>query len=207
MKIKLTQVPVYYINLESQTERNKETLDLLTSLNFNHISRSPGFPHRDTVIGCGMAHQNVLDSIKDRDLPILVFEDDIAVTHFDHIVEVPDDADALYLGVSIMGTIRGKHKERIIADKVDGYDHLYRIHNMLAAHAILYLNKEYVKSLAKETKKCVNSGKPVDIAMAKHMAKGNVYALDKPMFIQKDKFRSFTDTSISKLSNVEPSSN
>jgi hypothetical protein len=207
MKIKLTQIPAYYINLESQTDRGESTESLLRSLGFEFIKRAPGFPHENSVVGCGLAHQNVLDSLKNYPGPFLVFEDDIAITHLDHIIDVPEDADAIYLGVSKMGVVRGKHKELIIADKVEGYPHLYKIHNMLAAHAILYLNKDYVSSLSKVTQKCINAGKPSDIGMAKQMTKGNVYALDRPMFIQKGKFRSFTDTAISRLNNLKPSSN
>jgi GR25 family glycosyltransferase involved in LPS biosynthesis len=202
MKIKLTDITAYYINLESQVERGQSTENLLNSLGFKNIKRAPGFPHKNSVMGCGLAHQNVLDSIKDKDGPFLVFEDDIEITHLDHIIEVPDDADAVYLGVSKVGMIGDTHKELIIADRVDGYDHLYRIYNMLAAHAVLYINPEYVRALSKKTQRCLDLKMPIDIAMARHMKRGNVYALDRPMFIQSDKFRDFTDTSISKLNNV-----
>lgn len=207
MKIKLTDIPAYYINLESQVDRGKQTHELLKNLHFKEIRRAPGFRHEKHAVGVGLAHQNVLDSLKKQSNPFIVFEDDIAVTHLDHIIEVPDDADAIYLGVSKMGVVGDTHKELIIADRVDGYDGLYRIYNMLAAHAVLYINQDYVKSLAEETRRYVDLGKPVDIAMAKHMSKGKVYALDRPMFIQFDKFRSFTDTDISKLSNVVPNAN
>ena len=202
MKVKLIDIPAYYINLERHKDKNQHMQNLLKSLNFRIIKRTPGFRHSVHAIGVGLAHQNVLDSLKDSDKPFIIFEDDVSVTHFDHIIDIPDDADAVYLGVSKMGAVNDTHEELIIADKVDGYDNVYRIYNMLAAHAVLYLNNDYVRGLAEETKRCLDQQIPVDIGMANYMRNGKVYAIDKPMFILTDKFRDFTDTPISRLKNV-----
>ena len=202
MKVKLIDIPAYYINLEAHRDDNKRMKKLLTSLNFRIIKRTPGYLHEDHATGVGLAHQNVLDSLKEKDSPFIVFEDDVSVTHFDHIIDIPDDADAIYLGVSKMGSVNNTHEELIIADKVDGYDNIYRIYNMLAAHAVLYLNPDYVRGLAEETQRCLDQKIPVDIGMANYMKNGKVYAIDKPMFIQTNKFRDFTDTPISRLKNV-----
>ena len=207
MEIKLTGIPAYYINLYSDSNRGDKTKSILTSLGFHEIRRSPGFKHKNSVVGCALAHQNVLDSLKDQTGPFILFEDDIELTHFDHIIQIPDDADALYLGVSKMGAVNGTHEELLLVDKVDKYPHLYRIYNMLAAHAIVYLNMDYVKELSKITQQCIDKEIPIDIGMAEQMAKGKVYALDKPMFIQSPKFRYFTDTAISKLNHTELNAN
>jgi hypothetical protein len=132
----------------------------------------------------------------------LLFEDDIAVTHFDHIIDVPENADAIYFGVSKMGVINGKDEEMLIVSRVDGYDKVVRIYNMLSAHAVLYLNMDYVRSVSSLIEKYIDLDIPHDIALAEHMKDWNVYAVDKPVFIQSKKFRYFTDTAISKLKNV-----
>jgi GR25 family glycosyltransferase involved in LPS biosynthesis len=202
MQIKLTGIPVYYINLDSQKARGLQTKNLLHSLGFHSIRRVPGFNHENHVIGCAMAHLNALKSLVESKHPFILVEDDIEITHFDHILEVPDNIDALYLGVSKMGAIENAHKELLIVDKVEENENLYRIYNMLSAHAIVYFNMDYVEKVIKEIEKCLNYLIPVDIAMANKMIEGNVYALDRPMFIQKNKFRDFTDTPISKLNNL-----
>lgn len=207
MKIKLTGIEAYYINLYSQEDRGNATYDLLHSLGFHSIKRAPGFPRKNKTLGCSLAHHNVLKSLAGSGKPFLLFEDDIELTHFDHIIDIPDDADAVYLGVSKMGMVSNKDVELLIVDKVNEYDHIYRIYNMLAAHAVLYLNTDYLISLIEEIEKMIELELPADIAMANHMRNGNVYALDKPMFIQKDKFRYFTDTAISKLPGVAFNSN
>lgn len=203
MKIKLTDLRTYYINLYKDGKKGRATLNLLKSLGFKKINRSPGFVEENAAIGIAAAHYNVLISRHDKGEPFILFEDDIKVTHFDHIIDIPDDADAVYLGVSKMGSIDGKDEERLLVSKVDGYPHVYRVYNMLALHAILYLNMDYVKETAEISKEYLENGIPHDLGIAENMKNWNVYALDKPMFIQYPKFRYYTDTPISKLPNVE----
>lgn len=202
MKIKLTSIPAYYINLHSHRKKNKNIKRLLTGLGFHTIKRTPGFVSETSVLGCGLAHQNALVSLGRQEDPFLLFEDDVAVTHFDHIIDVPDDADAIYLGVSKMGIIDGADCENILVSRVEGFDNVFRIYNMLAAHAILYLNMDYVRSASKYIQGYIDVGQPHDIGLAEHMKDWKVYAIDKPVFIQSEKFRYFTDTPISKLDGV-----
>lgn len=202
MKIKLIDLRAYYINLHSDKRKRAHTQKLLESLGFKAITRCPGFLQDNYMVGHGSAYRNVLISRQDKGDPFILFEDDIEVTHFDHIIEVPDDADAVYLGVSKMGMVNGKDEEELIVSKVEGYDHVYRIYNMLATHAILYLNMDYVRSAAEAGDRYLEQGLPYDLGIAENMKNWKVYALDKPMFIQYPKFRYYTDTAISKLPNV-----
>lgn len=202
MKINLTRVRTYYINIYGAKKRAERTLSILNALGFKFASRSPGFAHKNKVTGSSLAYHNVLESRHDKGDPFILFEDDILVTHFDHIIDIPDDADAVYLGVSKMGVIDGSDKEELLVSKVDGYDNLYRVYNMLASHAILYLNMDYVKSAADACQRCIDQGIPHDLGLAENMKDWKVYAFDKPMFIQDPKFRYYTDTPISKLENV-----
>lgn len=203
MKIKLIDLRSYYINIAGHKARGEHTQKLLEALGFKHILRSPGFFNKDKIAGSGDAYLNVLLSRYDKGDPFILFEDDIELTHFDHIIDIPDDADAVYLGVSKMGIVGGKDEEHLLVSEVDGYDHLYRVYNMLATHAVVYLNMDYVKSAAEAGKRYLDQGLPHDLGIAENMKDWKVYALDKPMFIQSPKFRYYTDTAISKLPNVE----
>jgi len=203
MKLKLTDLRAYYINLHKEGKRGKATLRLLESLGFKSVTRSPGFIQDNFIIGSGAAYQNVLISRYDKGDPFILFEDDIHLTHFDHIVSIPEYADAIYLGVSKMGNIGGKDEEKLLVGEVEGYPHLYRIYNMLATHAVVYLNMEYAKSASEAAQKYLDKGLPHDLGIAENLKNWNVYAFDKPMFIQYPKFRHYTDTPISELPNVE----
>lgn len=203
MRINLLDIRTYYINIKSETKKNKATKQLLDSLGFKHVQRCPGFLKKDKVSGCSSAYENVLLSRYDKGDPFIVFEDDIQVTHFDHIIDIPDDADAIYLGVSKMGIVDGKDEEMLLVSSVKGYEHLYRIYNMLATHAVVYLNMDYAKSALEATQRCLENGIPHDVGVAENMKGWNVYAFDKPMFIQSPKFRHYTDTAISDLPNTK----
>lgn len=202
MKINLLSLRVYYINLHKDKKKNIKTLRLLESLGFKNINRCPGFLTESYISGSGNAYQNVLLSRYDKGDPFILFEDDIEAIHLDHIIDVPDDADAIYLGVSKMGIINGGDEENLLVSKVSGYDNLYKINNMLATHAILYLNMDYVKSASDAAQRYLDLGLPHDLGIAENMKDWNVYAFDRPMFIQSPKFRYYTDTAISDLPNV-----
>ena len=204
MIINLTDLPAYYINLESEPIKGEDTNNLLVSLGFKKVRRAPGFPSKSHAIGVGMAHQNVLLSrLKDGVVPFCLFEDDIVPKNFKQTISVPDDADAIYLGVSKVGINDKSVTEKVFVDRVDGHEDIFKINNMLAAHAVVYLNYDYVDGLTKEIQVCIDKNIPHDIAMAKYMSQHNVYALDDPMFIQDGKFRHFTNRKISDLDHVE----
>ena len=61
---------------------------------------------------------------------------------------------------------------------------LFRIYNMLSAHAILYLNKEYISLCSKISKHAYNIADHQDIGFAEIQRYFNVYAFDDPFFYQ-----------------------
>jgi hypothetical protein len=200
MRINLLDVPVYFINLEKDIDNKKHTAGLLKKLGFKNVQRVPGFLNDNPVVGCSQAHYNILKSKINYDGPFIVLEDDIEVRHLDHIVELPDDADALYLGVSAMGSYGGKDYRQISGEKVDGYSpEIYKIYNMLAAHAILYKSKEYIEHVLRIIEFHIDTKTPHDIGIAENLKYWNVYCVNKPIFYQKEKYRDLTDTELDKL--------
>lgn len=203
MRLNILRLPVYYINLKKHFKKRKDTHNLLKSLGFIRAKRASGVLHRDPIIGCSLGHKNILERLTDSEEPFIVFEDDIAARHIDHIIDIPDDADAIYLGVSVMGCYDGTHEPKLLVDKVDGYHpQLYRIYNMLGAHAILYINPDYVKRVIEIIDECIDKGIPQDVGIAENMKDWNIYSVDNPMFYQQYKYRELTDTSLSKLNLI-----
>lgn len=98
MKIDLRKVPAVYMNLEQHTEKSEQMQNLLKGCGFETIIRVEG-PYRpdNPSAGCAGAHYNGLCEI---DPPFVLFEDDCLLHNFEPIIEVPDDADAVYLGTS-----------------------------------------------------------------------------------------------------------
>ena len=141
MNLDLREIPVIYINLDRDVEK-KEKIEKknLKSLGFKTVIRSPGHLHpTGHRAGCSMKQHNAL---KELDPPFIILEDDATPSNFIPEIEVPDDADAVYLGVSSWGRMNGHSGPYVQYDEVD--NGLLKVYNMLGTHAILYLNKEYV---------------------------------------------------------------
>ena len=63
-------------------------------------------------------------------------------------------------------------------------DGLLRIYNMLSAHAILYLNSDYISLCSKISEQAFHTADHQDIGFAEIQKYFNVYAFDDPMFYQ-----------------------
>ena len=141
MNLDLREIPAIYMNLEQHVKKNDNMQKILKECGFKNIIRVEGVPRPDnTVAGCSSAHLKGLSHI---DPPFILFEDDCMIKDFKPVIEVPDDADAVYLGISSWGRMNGHSGPYVQYEQVDG--DLYRIHNMLSGHAVLYLTDDYVR--------------------------------------------------------------
>lgn len=182
MKIKLTDIPVYYVNLEGEDEKRKNTESMLKNLGFKYVERFNAIRHEaGRIIGCARSHYEILKNIEP---PFIILEDDCAINRkFKSIVEIPDNADALYLGISHWGRYIGHSGPFVHTTKVN--NEIVRVHNMLATHAILYQSKEYVDICRRVA---YHHGYEIedhlDIGFAEIHKFYNVYSFDEPIFRQ-----------------------
>lgn len=186
MKIDLREIPVIWINLDKDTDNAEKMVKQFNDYGFkNHIRFSgltpdkiqPPPPSNWYGFGCGMSHVKILETYKD--LPILVLEDDAKITEdFNPIIEIPDEADGVYLGTS-------SGNQYYMAKRYNK-DYL-RIGNVLSTHAILYLDEVFKQSVIDVTKFFVyNLQRPVDIGVASILQHFKILTPNKPYFIQSD---------------------
>lgn len=180
MKIFLLDLPVYYINVSEEKSVAMEST--LKNLGFKNINRFYGIKKDPKREGIAESHRNLLLHLSDKELPAIVFEDDVSVNKFINNINVPANADALYLGNSCFGLYNGIGRKRIAVEQFDQDN--FRIYNMLAAHAIIYLNKEYIDFLIKAIEFNILIKTNQDKARAETMKYWNVYARKDPMFYQ-----------------------
>lgn len=154
---------------------------------------------------CGFKNINRIDAVEDKTngrvglsksqlkalsqipAPFIILEDDADPKHFRSSIEVPDDADAVYLGNSQWGLQSSHAGFYLKYQKVESMREVFRIYNMLSSHAILYLNQEYVEMCKRTTKYCAYvNPMPMDVPFAMIQRFFNVYTINKPLFIQKD---------------------
>jgi hypothetical protein len=189
-QINLQNIPVYVINLKQDTDKKEKILSVLTSAGFKDINLHPGVIAENKTVGVAKSHNNLLKELSNRDLPCLVLEDDVSIFDLKTTIDVPLDADAYYLGNSSWGLYGGAGKKKISVQKVD--DNTHRIYNMLAAHAIIYLNKDYVKFLDQATSFNVSIKTNQDKARAETMKYWNIYSATRPMFYQNGRHEAAT---------------
>ena len=197
MNLDLRKIPAIYINLQRDNEKNEYMYNMLTELGFETIIRveASEFPDRH-LSGCSLSHFNSLNEI---DPPFIIFEDDCRVKNFDPIIEIPEDADAGYLGVSSWGRMNSHSGPCVQYEKVD--DKIIRVYNMLGAHAILYLSGEYASLCGKISIHASLTVEHQDIGFAEVQRYYNVYAFDDPLFYQTSS--NGTDQKLSSYPSVE----
>jgi hypothetical protein len=207
-KIRITQVPTFYINLDGETDRRRSMEHLLSSLGFENFERFPGIAAGKRV-GCSQSHSAVLQKIIDENIyPALVLEDDVANFNFRKNIECPEDSDALYLGISRMGYTVDQSEPFPKSLKIKEMNTEYhRVHNMLARHAIIHMNKDYDAEAIELMQKFIAEPERYiagDAALTSLIPKYKVYALNSPMFYQNDAgTRGLTKKSIYDCSYVE----
>jgi len=185
MIIDLREIPVVWINLDSATENAKAMQDRLDRHGFKFTYRKsarvipppPGTPKEIAHYkGCGQSHIDILDDLK-YSTPLLILEDDAEFTeNFQPVLELPDDVDGVYLGIS-HGNVYYKTAK---------YDDSYlRIGGILATHAILYVSEEYRKAMSSIAKQFINVyNRPWDLGSASLQPHGMVLTPNMPFFYQ-----------------------
>jgi hypothetical protein len=180
MNLDLREIPVIYINLDRDIEKKETIENTLKELGFKTIIRSPGHLHpTGSRAGCSMAQHIALKKLNP---PFIIIEDDATPLNFDPIVEIPDNADAVYLGISSWGRMNGHSGPYVQYEKID--DTLLRVYNMLGTHAILYLNEEYTSVCKKIAYHQFETEGYIDVGFTDIMKYYNVYCFDSPHFYQ-----------------------
>lgn len=179
------------MNLQQHVEKNQNMQNILEECEFKNIIRVEGVARPDNpVAGCSSAHYKGLCEI---DPPFILFEDDCVIKNFCANIEVPDDADAVYLGISSWGRMNGHSGPYVQYEKIQ--DNLYRTYNMLGGHAVLYLSEDYVRICQRIA---YHAGYVIegyqDIGFAEIQRWFNVYAFDDPFFYQTSGYHGTVNT-------------
>lgn len=182
MKLILTDIPIYYINLNEDDEKRKRTETMLKCIGFKYVNRLSAIKHEDgRIIGCARSHYEILKNAKP---PFIIIEDDCSLNKdFVNEIELPDDSDALYLGISHWGRYLNHSGPYVHYQKVN--EEIVRVYNMLATHAIMYLTQEYVdicKRVSYYYGYIIENH--LDIGFAEIHKLYNVYSFDEPLFRQ-----------------------
>ena len=115
MEVDIRNIPVYWITIESATDRHERMKTIFDKFGFTNTIQINGKLadkkgksfmeiQQDKSHLVAETHAKALVN----DGPLLVLEDDVWFTDdFDPIVDVPDDTEAVYLGTSVWGMRNG----------------------------------------------------------------------------------------------------
>ena len=191
-RIDLRSIPCFVINLEEATDRRRRIEEQLDRLGLRYeIVR--GVKARPAWIGVALSHLKAL-RLSRAQPPFLVLEDDCEFNrHFRPVIDVPAEADALYLGISRWGLETPGVRGWGVADAArwDVYDEGHvRIHNMLARHAVLYLSSGFQHRVVESQVDALTNrsfSHPGDIGVAMLHASHVVLAPNQPVCRQRDR--------------------
>lgn len=185
MKINLLDIPVFYINMSKDKHKKKHIEKQLANLGFTNVTRINAVEDKNNGrVGLSKSQLMALSKVP---APFIVLEDDADPHSFKDVIEVPDDADAVYLGTSQWGFQSSHAGFYLKYKKIKGYPEVLKIYNMLSSHAILYLKQDYVEMCKRTTRYCAEEYPlPMDVPFAMIQRFFNVYAINDPLFIQKD---------------------
>lgn len=116
--------------------------------------------------------------------PFLMLEDDITFTDGALAVDVPDDADILYVGLSNCSMNAYQFHYENYYTGINGFPDVVRIKHMLASHGILVCSALGAAAIQRTMLEIFLSDQPWDIPMAFIQPYYRVYALRRPWVYQ-----------------------
>jgi hypothetical protein len=187
--VDITSIPTFYINLDDRKDRRNNMQRLLKIHGFKKVERISGFkaPNR---VGCSTSHVMALEHIIENNIyPALILEDDVSPFKFNKNISIPDDADAMYLGISKYGYNQpgDSHPKSLKISELG--DEYHRVHNMLARHAIIHFNPEYDRQAVELMNRFISDPPKYvagDVSISALNPKFRVYAKNEPLFFQND---------------------
>jgi hypothetical protein len=157
---------------------------MLQSIGFTNIEH---YKSNSDVYPRSLVQANIEILKKYIDEPVLIVEDDIAYTD-NCIIDLPEDADAFYLGLSECAGHPTLETNVGISQFEYVSPYTVRVKNMLAAHAVLYISRRYKEAIIKTLENCVLHNYSSDVSISRVQPLFNVYAGTVPMFYQSRAF-------------------
>jgi len=196
--IDIREKPVFWINMDSATDRRDIMQAMLDNRGFKNVTRVSGVvsehgkPH-----GNARAFRETLKVAPNSDFIIL--EDDAVETiNYNPLVRIPEDTDAFYLGISGYTDphfVKFNKELALQTNKLEGEDDIFRIRNMLSKHAIYYGSEKFVNACNKGLDELIAKCNPdlySDVLWGRLQTSHNIYCNKKPIFYQPH-WKSVTD--------------
>ena len=117
--------------------------------------------------------------------PFAIFEDDVKKNReFPSTIEIPDDADILYIGSSVWGMTFGTQSHLFSVCFKNVNKDIIRVYNMLSTHGIIICSMRGLLAMQKCILEDLFKNRGYDISIAQMQPHINAYALKNPLVYQ-----------------------
>ena len=179
MQIDITQIPVAYINLERDYMRNTQMQEMLSD--YSNVTRiNATYIKDDSVTALALSQSEAINSIA---VPGLILEDDCVPADYRTQIEIPDDADIVFLGIWDVTRPAITSGEYLPAYEIYDEDFV-KVYSMQGSHAILFVSElgkqvgQRAYSISARTKVWN------DAILNRALPFINAYAFRQPIFFQ-----------------------
>jgi len=191
MKIDLKRIQTFVLNLPTNTMRVAHMTALCERFNLNWAFVE-GVKCRPPHIGCNINHLRAYRQDQAK-TPLLILEDDCEATDkFTNILDIPPDADVVYLGATSCGIVPELDSKAFEGAVIvtDHDEQFCRVHNMTSGHAVLFVTEKALKlAIERSLFYTVEKFRPSDVGLAEIQSELIAYAYKQPMLYQSDKLQ------------------
>jgi len=187
MILKTDRLKFYYLTKTEDSKNSKHIESILKNYKFKKI-----LPYETGISkekSGSIGHARMVESgLREQDnsrpfQPFVILEDDVSFyREMPKEIDIPNDADLFYLGLSQLAMNDGKAIDNISAQQID--ENVYQIFNMLSGHAIMICSPLGASAYQKAMIDGFYQEKIWDVFAAEMQVNYNVYALKKPLFLQ-----------------------
>ena len=198
MLLNIKDITVYIISPGTNNYRSKllTVLERVIDEGFKSVVFFKSVPDPNKTASLTNTVLEIFKRELNNDNPFIILEDDCAFfTKYDQ-VEIPDNTDMLYLGVSLWSypystdTLYSMYRPDIVfnsIETVESYNNtLVKIKGMTGGHAILYISRDFIRTFIEKmtdiSKYIVDL--PHDLLFSTLHPSFNVFGLKQPMFYQ-----------------------
>jgi hypothetical protein len=164
MFIKFEEIFAYYLNRDIFIERrgNMENMLLKLKMNYERIPSNTVLEPRQNGMSVDLMTL-IKTAINNDKYPFIIFEDDASIIDIvPEVIDIPEEADLIYLGGSLYNC-GGKKLDLRITDYNDEY---YRILSSLGGHAIVVPHRKGADIILKAFSKSLENNEYTDLGLA-----------------------------------------
>lgn len=203
MNLNLKTIKYYYLTTGRNDLRKNHIMDILKDYDLTEVNPILDIPKQQSgsigysrMIDAGIHNQNRNKQFQSY----VMLEDDISLNrNIPENIEIPDDIDILYIGLSPYGVEPNDNfcsgRKGLIYDDVN--NDIFRIYNMLSTHGVIVCSVKGATTL----QRCVMEAYYIDYVWDNTIVKVlpflNVYALKEPLVYQDFSYGGNPETKIS----------